>query len=73
MNSNYLSLLGRRIVSIRKQKGVSQHGLAALTGTTVNRIESIENGETDVLAQELKRISEALNVEVKEFELTGLK
>lgn len=54
--------IGRRIVEIRKEKGVSQTQLGDLTGLTNSYLSYIENGRKKPSLETLIRIAEALDV-----------
>lgn len=59
--------LGQKIVSARKQKGLTQEQLAELTNITVRTIQRIENGQTTPRAYTLKTIAAALDTSFEEL------
>lgn len=59
--------LGQKIVSARKQKGLTQEQLAERTHITVRTIQRIENGQTTPRAYTLKTIAAALDTSFEEL------
>lgn len=60
-------LIGNNIKRLRKEKGISQAELGRLCFKDKQAIEKIENGKVNATAYTLYQISEALEVDVKEF------
>jgi transcriptional regulator with XRE-family HTH domain len=56
--------IGRRIRSIRAEKGLSQYDLADLSGLERSTLARIELGEVDPRISTLRKIAKALGVEV---------
>lgn len=63
----FLIQLGKSIAKTRKQKGISQNELCAIINMEKSNLSAIENGRQNASSLTLKRIADALNVEVKEF------
>ncbi len=59
--------IGKAIQRNRKAQKLSQRKLAAMASTTQTEICKIENGELNFGINVLLRISEALDVDVREF------
>lgn len=60
-------LLGERIREFRKTKGLTQEQLAELIGVEPRHISRIEGGYNSPSIERLAKISEVLNVPIKEF------
>ena len=59
---------GKRLKEIRKRKGLSQQQLAELVGMeSTNNISKLESGEQLPKKENLEKICEVLNVDVKEL------
>lgn len=58
------TLVARRIQEVREQKGISRQDLARRLNTTRMRIWRLENGVTDVSAEDALRIAQELEVSV---------
>ncbi len=58
------NLVGRRVRSLRRSKGLTQRELAEKGGFDLQLIRGIERGEADPSVEDLKKISEALGVEI---------
>lgn len=58
------------IKSLRINKGLSQEGLAAISGVSLRTIQRIENGESAPRIQTLQTLSKALEVEIEELTST---
>lgn len=63
----YLKKLGKRIVEIRKEKGISQAELARLCFKDPQSIERLENGKVNPSIYYLQEIANGLGVDIKEF------
>ena len=63
----FLVQLGKSIAKIRKQKGFSQNVLCAIINMEKSNLSTIENGRQNASSLTLKKIADAMNVEVKEF------
>lgn len=62
MDDSIFRLIGARVRSIRKSKGLTQEQLAELANTSHSYIGDLERGERNVTLQSLQKISEALGV-----------
>lgn len=62
-----LSILGNKIKEIRLKKGISQIELASRCEFEKANMSRIEAGKTNITILTLKKISEALGVEIVEF------
>lgn len=60
-------LLGERIREFRKAKGLTQEQLAERVGVEPRHISRIEGGYNSPSIERLAKISEALNVPIKDF------
>lgn len=58
------NLVGDRIWSLRRSKGLTQKQLAEKSGVGLKLIRGIERGKADPSVEDLKRIAEALGVEI---------
>ena len=58
---------GKRMKTLRLQSGISQDELAALTQLSLRTIQRIENGETAPRGDSLKRIANALQINIGEL------
>lgn len=63
----FLKRIGKSIAKIRKEKGFSQNELCAIINMEKSNLSAIENGRQNTSALTLKRIADAMNVEVKHF------
>lgn len=63
----YLKQLGERIRAIRKQRGISVVQLAKIISMHRPNVNYIELGQANVRIFTLKKIAEALDVEIKDF------
>ena len=68
---DYLKLLGRNIVKIRKEKKLKKEGLSDLLDMDDGSLRRIESGRTNPTTITLLRIANALGIEIKDlFEIT---
>jgi transcriptional regulator with XRE-family HTH domain len=63
----YLSRLGQRIRSLRKQRGLSQEALAFEAGLDRTYVSSVEQGERNIAVLNLAKLARALGVGVAEL------
>lgn len=63
----YLKSLGKNIAQLRKAKNLSQLDICAEIKMEKTNLSSIENGRQNATTLTLKKIAEAIGVEVKEF------
>ena len=66
-DQEFLKSIGKRIASIRKGMGYSQTELGGLIDMEKPNLSSIENGRQNPTSLTLKKIADALEVEVVEF------
>ena len=60
-----LKTLGKKIATLRKQKGMNQEEFADVSGKMINTISNIERGLSDPKITTLLSIAQALNVSVE--------
>ena len=63
MNRDYLQTLGKNIKQLREAKGLSQEGLADISGLHRTYIGGIERGERNVSIINIARLAQALEVD----------
>lgn len=63
----FLKRIGKKIVALRKERGISQAELARLCFKDPQSIERIENGKVNTSIYFLQEIANGLGVDVKEF------
>ena len=63
----YLKSVGKNISRIRKSKGFSQLDVCATISMEKSNLSSIENGRQNPTTLTLKKIADAIDVQVKEF------
>jgi transcriptional regulator with XRE-family HTH domain len=63
-NGNVVNLVGVRVRSLRRSKGLTQKELAEKSGLHLKLIRGIERGEADLSVEDLKKISGALGIEI---------
>lgn len=63
----FLSILGKRIAQVRKEKGFSQLDLGTEIDMEKSNLSAIENGRQNPSTLTLKRIADALDVKVVDF------
>lgn len=66
-DEEFLLQLGKTISTARKAKGMSQTELSAAINMDQPNLSAIENGRQNASSLMLKRIADALGVEVKTF------
>ncbi|OJX38801.1 helix-turn-helix transcriptional regulator [uncultured Flavobacterium sp.] len=66
-DQDFLVRLGKSIAEIRKRKGISQNELCAVINMEKSNLSAIENGRQNASSLTLKKIADAMNVEVREF------
>lgn len=69
-NDNFYSDMGKRIVSRRKQLGLSQEELAEIADVSPQMISTAERGSKSILSENLLKLSDALGV-TADYLLTG--
>lgn len=63
----YLKQLGKNISRIRRLNNFSQLDICAIISMEKSNLSSIENGRQNPTTLTLKKIADAIDVEVKEF------
>lgn len=59
--------LGKRIVQIRKEKGIKQVDLAVFVNIDDSSLRKIESGRTNPTTRTLEKIANALGVSIKDL------
>ncbi|HOE63398.1 MAG TPA: helix-turn-helix transcriptional regulator [Candidatus Sumerlaeota bacterium] len=59
--------IGLRIKGLRMKKGLSQERLALIAGLDRTYITTVENGKRNISIVNIEKISNALNLSLKEF------
>lgn len=67
IDRKYLKEVGKNISKIRKSRGYSQLDICAIISMEKSNLSSIENGRQNPATLTLKRIADAIGVEVKSF------
>ena len=65
--SKYLKKVGKRISHLRRKQGFSQLDVCAEIKMEKPNLSAIENGRQNPTTLTLKKIADAINVDVKEF------
>lgn len=63
----FIDKVGKRIVELRGQKGITQEKLVQLTGFELKQIGRIERGEVNTSISHIAKIAEALKVQPKDL------
>lgn len=63
----YLYLVGRNIARLRKKRGYSQLDVCAKIQMEKSNLSSIENGRQNFTALTLKKIADAIDLNVQDF------
>jgi transcriptional regulator with XRE-family HTH domain len=66
-DEEFLEWFGSRVRDIRRQKNLSQEELAARAGIDRTYVGGVERGERNVSIMNIKRLSDALGIEVKDL------
>lgn len=64
---NYLKLLGKNIVKIRKERGIKQNELSDILDIDDGSLRRIESGRTNPTTMTLYNIACALEIELKDL------
>jgi transcriptional regulator with XRE-family HTH domain len=67
MNEDVLSIFGKKINSLRRQKNISQEDLADKSDLDRTYISSLENGKRNVSLKALSSLASALEVSLSEL------
>lgn len=59
--------IGKKIKSIRESKGITQQAVADICDFEKSNVSRIESGRTNMTIKNLFKISQALNVKMKEL------
>lgn len=59
--------ISKRLISLRKQCGYTQNGLAERAGVSQTHLRRVELGEADITVGHLQLLCDAMNVSLKEF------
>ncbi|MEP7170854.1 MAG: helix-turn-helix transcriptional regulator [Bacteroidota bacterium] len=66
-NGQYLIEIGKKIRATRKAKGINQPQLVKLASVHKSSLSEIENGLMNIKILSLKKLADALEVDVKDF------
>ena len=66
-DAKYLKSVGRNIAKIRRQNKFSQLDICAMISMEKSNLSSIENGRQNPTTLTLKKIADAIGIDVKEF------
>lgn len=67
MRNEKLVAFGQRVREIRKSRGLSQEGMAALAGVDRSYMGHIERGKKNITLTKIYQISDALGIEVADL------
>jgi transcriptional regulator with XRE-family HTH domain len=67
VNKEYVKALGRRVIALRNEKGLSQEELANLADIPVNQVGRVERGEINTTVSTIYALSKALKVGTTEI------
>jgi transcriptional regulator with XRE-family HTH domain len=56
-----------RLISLRKQCGYTQNGLAERAGVSQSHLRRVELGESDITVGHLQLLCDAMNISLKDF------
>ncbi|MBE6980910.1 MAG: helix-turn-helix transcriptional regulator [Ruminococcaceae bacterium] len=59
--------ISKRLISLRKQCGYTQNGLAERAGVSQSHLRRVELGESDITIGHLQLLCDAMNISLKEF------
>lgn len=62
MNHDPLSLFGKRLVELRKEKGISQENLALECGIARSYLSGVERGKRNIALLNIYKLAHALDV-----------
>ncbi|WP_343264700.1 helix-turn-helix transcriptional regulator, partial [Ligaoa zhengdingensis] len=57
------SILGQNIVTVRKEKNITQQNLATMAGISVSHLRSIEHGKGNTTVDIIERVSSCLKIQ----------
>lgn len=58
---------GKRLISLRKERKMSQENLSELSGLNRPYISAIEQGKRNISLEVIEKLAQALEIEIKEF------
>ncbi|MFA6402501.1 MAG: helix-turn-helix transcriptional regulator [Salinivirgaceae bacterium] len=67
MNERFQEVIGKQVYYLRKTKGITQDDLAVRLNSHRENISKIERGQVDVKVSTLKKIADALEVDLNEL------
>ncbi len=59
--------VSKRLMSLRKQYGYTQNGLAEKAGVSQTHLRRVELGQADITVSHLQLLCDAMNITLKEF------
>ena len=59
--------ISKRLISLRKQCGYTQNGLAERAGVSQTHLRRVELGEADITVGHLQLLCDAMNISLQEF------
>jgi transcriptional regulator with XRE-family HTH domain len=66
-NITYLKQIGKRVKEVRAKKKISLRKLREISGLDISYASLMENGKHSINVLTLKRIADALKVDIKDF------
>lgn len=63
----FLILFGKKVVELRKQKGISQEELSYASDISLSTISKLERGELNISVLNLYKLSRVLKIHFKDF------
>lgn len=66
-DEEFLVKMGKSIAKVRKERGFSQNAICDIINMEKPNLSAIENGRQNASSLTLKRIADAMGVEVAEF------
>ncbi len=59
--------IGKRLITLRKQYGYTQNGLAEKAGVSQTHLRRVELGQADITIGHLELLCDAMSISLKEF------
>ncbi len=59
--------IGKRLMTLRKQYGLTQNGLAEKAGVSQTHLRRVELGQADITVNHLELLCDAMNISLYEF------
>jgi transcriptional regulator with XRE-family HTH domain len=66
-NITYLKQIGSKVKEVRARKKISLRKLKEISGLDISYVSLMENGKHSINVLTLKRIADALKVDIKDF------